>query len=306
MSYRNLFDDTLENHELAIRFKNGDEQALAYFYTKAFKPLVYFGCRYLNDEFTVCTIVQEAILKLWQQPFREKIESIFHAYCFIRINIRWRCLSWHKNKRNEFLKHIYCDEHIDRYAEIPPITASENGYTQKKEELLQAIDKVIPLLPPNQENIMRLYLNYGYSYKEMAKRYTTSNQRIAKEINKSIERVKKIINAGKPAVISQPTVKYTSLLSLSLSNKNVAVKAGHQNDYGEVLDGTRLQIFRYRYEQKMSFGEIAERISLPICDVQQEYLKAHEIIKGIKERRKHRSNNFKAKQLSGNYRSPIH
>lgn len=124
------------------------------------------------------------------------------------------------------------------------------------EEKVQAIYKVIPYLPASQQTILTLYFEYGLSYKQIAKRFGASNQAISQELHKGLEHLKTVIHAKKK--LDTPAKPTESRMP-----------------YEEILDGELLQLFRLRYEMKLSFDAIASKMNLPQAYVQQQYVTAH-------------------------------
>lgn len=135
------------------------------------------------------------------------------------------------------------------------------------EEMLQTIYQVLPYLPPNRQTILTLYFKYGFRYKQIAKRFSTSNQSVSLELQKGLEHLKKIIHSKK-----------------KLDNPVNAIR--NPLPYEEILDGELLQLFRLRYEMKFSFEAIAARMNLSQAYVQQQYITAHARIQQMTRKHK--------------------
>lgn len=263
MSLDLLFADTTDNYYYLARFKEGDEKAMDYFYQHAYRPLVGFGKRIIDDEFTVSTLVHEAILKTWD--FRERMESMHHIYCFARLCVKWECYGWYRKPANRIYRQTDMDEFIefrpDRSFFDDGATAYEHGVD---EENLKMIHDVLPYLPAKRRTMLMLYFKYGLGYNEIANRFATSNQKISVEVQKGLEYLKKVIHAKKRIT---PDDK---MLKAEPRSKSAALSG-----YEEYLSGETLQVFRLRYEMKLSFDAIAFRLGLPPGQVRQEYVTAH-------------------------------
>ncbi len=245
----------LNDHDCFLNFKKGDENALAHFCRHLHRPLLLHGLKIVRDHFEVNSIIQEAFLKAWN--FRERLTSVPHTYRFLRLNVTWKCYNYYRqpDKRNHRI--IYTDN-IETYAGATCISEQEvNGQPPyADEEMLQAIYNIIPYLPANRQVILTLFFKYGFSYKQIAKRFATSNQAVSIELQKCLEHLKKVIHTKKK--LDTPVSSVKSRLP-----------------YNEILDGELLQLFRLRYEMKLGFDSIATKMNLSQAYVQQQYAAAH-------------------------------
>jgi len=251
--------------EVDVQFLNdfalGDEVGLSRLYDLYHSPLIKCGLRIVHDRFAVENIVNDAFLKAWS--FRQRLTSSMHAYRFMRMNVKWDCYDYYRRHENRQV--IYPDR--DDYPDIgiSPDNDAESPYC-RDEEMLQSIYKIIPYLPQNRQTILQLYFKHGFSYKQIAKRYGSSVHAITNEINDGLAYLKKVIHAKK---------QLTAPISVPL------IKGGAS----ECLTGEMLQIFKLRYESKMSFEAISDRMSLSQPYVQQQYVAAHAKLNKLKATR---------------------
>jgi len=243
-------------------FADGNEAGLSRLYTLYHSRLIRFGLRIVQDYFAVENIVQDAFLKAW--TFRHRLNSYMHAYRFMRMNVKWDCYDYYK--RPEYRLVVYSE-----YETYPDAESYLQAYQRddvcKDEELLQAIYKIIPYLPPDRQTILKLYFKYGFSYKQIAKRYGSNIPNITKEISQSLDYLKKVIHAKKQISISPPGTL-------------------HKNDAEECLSGEMLQIFKLRYEDKLPFEVIANKLNLSQAHVQQQYVMGHRKLNQLKVNRR--------------------
>jgi RNA polymerase sigma factor (sigma-70 family) len=252
---------TLTPEDYYTGFREGDEKALEYVYTRYYGPLCNDARKIIRDEFTVSCIVHEAFLKSWQ--FREMMENMRHIYCFTRQNIRWKCYSFMASPVNRFHSRLIHYEEAANFFHRGD--AEEDAEDQSLEEKkLKAIEEALPYLPANRQTIMTLYFRYGYSYKKIARRFGTSNQAIAVEVQKSLESLKKIVHVQK-----------------KLNTKTVAKPTRSDERYTKNMDMEMQIIFKLRYEQKHSFASIAERLNVTQAHVQQQYVAAHRKLRAL-------------------------
>lgn len=245
-----------------LRFSNGDESGLTYFYQQFQRPLLRHGQTITTDEFVIQSSIQEAFLKAWN--LRHRLTSIGHTYRFIRLNVTWKCYEYYRKPGNQFYKRIILTDFIEG-AWLPSHwqewDEQEHAAWKINEERLQSIYKAMPYLPADRQTILTLYYRYGLSYKQIAKRFSTGNQTIYLELQKGIEFLKKVIHREQP--------------------RKLSVTPTDSSPYPERLHGEMLQLFRLRYEQKLGFDAIASQMNLSVAYVQQQYLAAHRFLKTL-------------------------
>lgn len=254
---------TLQHEEYYIGFRDGDENALNYVYKCYYQSLIRHGKRIIDDEFEVSSIVQEAFLKGWK--FRETMESMRHIYCFIRLDVSWKCYAYFRNPRNQFLRRMVEYGTVECYIEDLYEQQTEAKFFD--EEKLKVIEEALPYLPANRQTIMALYFKHGFSYKKIARRFGTSGQAVTLEVQKSLESLKKIVHAQKKLDIKTPVIR----------QKNMP--AGTEN-----MDAEMQYIFKMRYEMKHSFATIAEKMNITQGYVQQQYVIAHSRLRELYRR----------------------
>jgi|SRR5665647_185728 len=235
-------------------FRNGDEKAFGYVYAQYYRPLYRHGYQIVDDEFAVNCIVNEAFLKGWQ--WREKMESMKHIYCFIRQEVNWKCYSYLSNPSNRFHRELVHSEYIGN---LPDGQGEEEHHTLADQKL-KAIEEALPYLTGNRQTIMTLYFKYGYSYKRIARRFGTSNQAVSREVQQSLEGLRKIVHAQRRLNDPKPERPARQL-------------------HTEGMDEETRQVFSMRYVEKLGFTEIAAKLQLPLERVQQQYVLAHRKIK---------------------------
>jgi len=245
---------TLHHENYYTGFRNGDEKAFEYVYIRYYGALSNHGRQIVRDEFAVNCIVNEAFLKGWK--WREKMESMRHIYCFIRQEVNWKCFAYLSNPSNRFHRQLVHPEYI---GDLPDLSEEEDEPTLADKKL-KAIEAALPYLPANRQTIMTLYFKYGYSFKRIARRFGISNQAISREVQKSLEDLRKIVHVQK-----------------RLNDRKPEKPARQVHTEG--MDEETRQVFSMRYVEKLGFAEIAEKLRMPLMRVQQQYLLAHRKIK---------------------------
>lgn len=256
-----ILQETTENYLFFERFKQGDEKALAYIHRHTAKLLTYHGRQIIDDNFVVNSMVQEVYIKAWSM--RDKIENMYHLYCFMKMNLSWECLGWLRNARNAFYKKkIYYTDNTEAYegSQLQALAEMDELSRFFDEERMAMIEKVIPYLPPHRQTIVDLHFRQGLSYKAIARRFGGSHMSVHLEVQKGLEHLKKMIHRQRKAVgIPVP----------------LACSVPHITD---ALDLEMTQIFRFRLEYKMGFATIAEKMNLEQGYVQRKYVEAHALV----------------------------
>ena len=243
-----------------LRYKNGEEEGFTQLYRMMFNSLIRYGMRILPNEFAVTTIVQDALLKAWN--FREKMTCLQHTFRFMCMNVKWACYDYYKQPG---IRQVIYLEHND-YPDVSLLPGLEEAEpVSNAETLLKSIYDVIPYLPLNKQTILQLYFKYGFSYKQIAKRYGTNIQTISNDVHEALAYLKKVIHAKK---------QITKPVSLPVVNKKYRAE--------EYFTGEMLRLFKMRYESKLSFDVIAARMNLPQPYVQQQYAAAHAKLQQLK------------------------
>jgi len=175
-----------------LRFREGDQQSLAWLYRRLRPVLLRRALQLLPDEFAVSTAIQDAFLRAW--TLRARIESPKHLYCLLRLVVRWGCLDWYKRPENKITR---CNEPeaLDTVADDSlRILEDSRQAHQQQEEMLHSIQQVLPFLPPGRQNILALHFKQGLSHGQIARRYDKSTTVISRELQKGVEQVRRIIH----------------------------------------------------------------------------------------------------------------
>ena len=247
-----------------LQYKNGDEEGFAQLYRMMFNSLLRYGMRILPNEFAVNTIVQDALLKAWD--FRQRMTCLQHTFRFMCMNIKWACYDYYRQPGTRQVIYLGHDTYPD-VSFLPGLEEVEPVYNE--EALLKSIYDVMPYLPLNKQTILQLYFKYGFSYKQIAKRYGSNIQTISNNVHEALAYLKKVIHAKK---------ELTKPISLPVASAKCRAE--------EYFAGEMLQLFKLRYENKLPFDMIAAKMNLPQPYVQQQYAAAHARLQQLKINRR--------------------
>ncbi|WP_291044513.1 sigma factor-like helix-turn-helix DNA-binding protein [Dyadobacter sp. 50-39] len=255
MGIRKLHANPGGNGDLLGRFKNGDERAFTGFYDKSFSSLLYVGKSLVNDEFLVSCILHECYLKVWAH--RDKIESLPHAYRFIRLNLRWQLLKQVQKPAYQIYRRMTEIDHLEPFlGEKPDVDSYFADGTEVKR--WEEISKAISFLPKQRQLIASLHFKDGHSPKQVARRIGATTLHVSSEIQKAVDELKKMVAPRATVPIRQAKQPYP---------------------YDHILSSEQAAVFELRHVQKKSFADIASILGYPQTQVQQHYIKAYQLIK---------------------------
>lgn len=255
MGIRKLHINSEGNADMFGGFKDGDERAFTGFYEKSFSSLFYIGKGLVNDEFLVSCILHECYLKVWAH--RDKIESLPHAYRFIRLNLRWQVLKHVRKPAYQIYRKMTEIDHLEPFLSEKPDVESifKDGSEGKRWE---EISKAISFLPKQRQLIASLHFQDGHSPREVAKRIGANTLYVTSEIRKSVEELKRIV----------------------APRATIPTRHARQScPYDHILNSEQAAVFELRQDQKKSFADIASILGYPQTQVQQHYIKAYQLIK---------------------------
>jgi len=183
-----------QNENIHFRdFKTGREEGFTFFYNLYYPLLARLAQHHIENNPVVEEVLHDAFLETWAQ--RHLIRSPKHLYSVTRLCLKWRCLHYKQQKLKEKL--VYCGNIDESFTDA----SSENKLYNDDKYLLNLVYKALPLLTPAKANIVVLYFRDGLSCKEIARRYSVSSQRIAKQLNDSIHFLKSLVPKKKAVAI---------------------------------------------------------------------------------------------------------
>lgn len=170
----------MEERELILLIKQGDEAAFTTFY-KAYCHRVYNFCRlYLNGKSAIEEVVQEVFIKVWEsRDFIREDDKIKGLLFIITRNL---IFNRHRKSVNE-----------DFY-KMTVLSAVEEPYDMEGEidarNLSEYIDQLIEELPPRRREIFNLSRKQHMSYKEIAQHLNLSEKTIENQIGEALKYLK--------------------------------------------------------------------------------------------------------------------
>ncbi|GLU51553.1 hypothetical protein Dfri01_10140 [Dyadobacter frigoris] len=256
MGLRDLSIDTEKGYLYLSLFKRGDESAMNFVYQKSFHSLKHFGINLISDEFLVTCLLHECYLKAWSN--RQRMESLPHIYRFIRMNLRWQILRHiEKSRHTIYGKTLFLDHLEKRIGDFEDLIEDKETGEEAVKKLDMATESM-QYLPPESQQVVSLYFQKGLTHKQIADRLGKSTFQISDQLSKSVKQLKNIMNVSKQEIKD-------NLVS------GINFQAG-------ILDCQQSKIYDLRKNHKLSFSEIATKLGLSQIQVQQDYIKAHQIL----------------------------
>lgn len=257
-------------------FKSGDETGLDYIYRKMSPILRNYGRRLCNDEFYVKSFIQDAFLRVWIN--RERVTSLFHLFCFLRLVMRWENARYYAALPSQNKRRIYFHEYnesiaYENYSNSTWHQQVDSEISEIISERAVQIDLAIEYLPDYDKKIMILYYHQGLSEKQIARKFNNTHQSISNIIRKNTDKLKSYL------LRSPPRTTHT---------KRIEVEPDLINE----LSPTQMNIYRLRMVEKYPFDKISEELKTPIEIVISQYTIANELSIKVRSHAKKGYNNY--------------
>ncbi|NRF39104.1 sigma factor-like helix-turn-helix DNA-binding protein [Pedobacter foliorum] len=260
-----------DEHRNFLKFTQGDEQGLEYFYNRLYPALFYKRSRYIKDEVNANCIVSEAFLRLWL--IRNSITDPKHIETFLSDTTIKACKAYYKTSQHNFQRNMLRLDEIENYQEFlggydPEIEPDQDEtiYQEELDERLKLqwrqVEAVIPNLAENQQLFIKLCLKYAFNYDRIAWHIGgISDYQVARTVEKTLETLKSILTSSGKLETAGKTSKFY-----------------FEGDLSE----EQSKILHMRYELQYSFEEIARQLNLSQQQIQRTFVQAYTKIKKIK------------------------
>lgn len=253
-----------------IKFKEGNEKGLEFFYNQYYRQTYHYGFRYIKDDVNAGCIVNEAFLRLWLS--RKVIKCPEHIETFVKKLTSDGCRAYYKTSSSRFHRNMLRLDEIENYQEFiggyDPTIEEETDifhYHEPEEEekkQWERVEAVIPNLSHDQQLFIRLCIKYSFDYGQMAWHIGgISDYQVARKVEKTLECLKAVIS--------------------DTEKLNKIEKTSRFRFEGDVSEEQSM-ILKMRYELQYSFTEIAEALSLDQGHIQKAFAAASTKIKKTK------------------------
>lgn len=85
------------------QFQAGNKNVFKAVFEAYYVQLLYFGKRYLNDDFVAEDIVQDCFLSLWER--RKEVTDLSTVRAFLYVSLRNRCLNYIRDQKKKEAHH---------------------------------------------------------------------------------------------------------------------------------------------------------------------------------------------------------
>ncbi|WP_158655239.1 RNA polymerase sigma factor [Flavivirga eckloniae] len=169
------------NEALIDAFKNGDKEVYKYIYLTYYQDLCVYIKGYTNDKQAAEDIVQNVLLKLWENRDEIQIHSSFKGFLYKSVYYSFMDLYRKKKRINEKLESL-------RYNILNELIEDDN---ELKEKRLLALRKAIEELPTKCKEIFVLSKFEGLKYKEIADALGISINTVENQVGKAFKILRK-------------------------------------------------------------------------------------------------------------------
>ena len=261
-----------DEHRNFLKFSQGDEKGLEYFYNRLYPSLFYKRSRYIKDDTNAASIVSEAFLRLWL--IRNNITDPSHIETFLSDTTIEACKSYYKTSSHNFQRNMLRLDEIENYQEFmggyDPEEESDLDDIFFQEELderlklqWQQVEAVIPNLTENQQLFIKLCLKYAFNYERIAWHIGgISDYQVASTVEKTLEALKSILTSSQKLEATGKTTKFK-----------------FEGDLCE----EQSRILHMRYELQYSFEEIASQLNLSQEHIKRTFVEAYTKVKKVKK-----------------------
>ncbi|WP_442591835.1 RNA polymerase sigma factor [Pedobacter sp. AW31-3R] len=169
---------TLNDHELSLLLKQGNEQAYSEIYTRYWPLLFRHSYRMLADEDQAMDVVQDIFTSLWLN--REAIDFKISLSAYLYTAARNRTVNVINKSKLQLTYMESLQKFIDQGAYVTDELVRYN-------ELSAEIEAEISKLPPRMREIFELRRNAGLSYKQIATQLGLSDETVKTQVARALK-----------------------------------------------------------------------------------------------------------------------
>jgi RNA polymerase sigma-70 factor (ECF subfamily) len=171
----------ISDRELIKKSLQGDEKSLELLIKKYLKPIYSFSFNLLRDQQDAQDLTQEIFLKMWKNLKNFDENQNFKSWLFkIAKN---SCIDFIRKKK-KFL--VYNLETIENLPDLQLLLKEE----AENKDLLEKIKIEIEKLSRKSKEILNLYYNFGFNFREIAQISGESINTVKSRHKRAIEKIK--------------------------------------------------------------------------------------------------------------------
>ena len=174
-----MFSLVIDDISLLEKIKSGSPVAYEVLYNKYFNALCVFVQSYTHNLSKAEDIVQQVMLRIWENKTDIKIGTSFKSYLY-RACYNEFINYYKRSQKTSFLDDIVIEAYEELY--------DDEWEFEKK---LQLVKEEIQKLPPKCREVFTLCKLKGYKYKEAAAALNISEKTVEVQISNAMKRLKK-------------------------------------------------------------------------------------------------------------------
>lgn len=173
--------------EICLKIKMGDEKAFEYLFKSYYSLLCIYACDLLKNEDLSKEIVQETLIRIWENRQSFEINTSLKSYLYRSIHNT--CIN--QIKHTQVLKN-QADKYSEEIRYYPELFVDEEYsldqylYEGVEEDILEAINS----LPEQCRVIFRMNRFEMLRYDEIAKNLNVSTNTIKTQIRRALEKIR--------------------------------------------------------------------------------------------------------------------
>jgi RNA polymerase sigma-70 factor (ECF subfamily) len=176
-----VFKFMIPDRELIKKSLQGDEKSLELLIKKYLKPIYSFSFNLLRDQQDAQDLTQEIFLKMWKNLKNFDENQNFKSWLFkIAKN---SCIDFIRKKK-KFL--VYNLETIENLPDLQLLLKEE----AENKDLLEKIKIEIEKLSRKSKEILNLYYNFGFNFREIAQISGESINTVKSRHKRAIDKIK--------------------------------------------------------------------------------------------------------------------
>jgi RNA polymerase sigma-70 factor, ECF subfamily len=172
---------TDHNTELFKKVKLGDEKAFESLFKFYYQRLCHYACATLKDMEDAEEVVQQVFINIWDKRENIFIDTSLQSYLYRAVNNA--CLNKIKQKKIYGMHH----EHIKLES---PVSIDSTSETIISEELKEAINDAVELLPDQCKLVFQLSRFEGLKHQEIADELSISVKTVENQIGKALKHLR--------------------------------------------------------------------------------------------------------------------
>ncbi len=167
--------------ELALKVREGDDDAFEIIFKKHIVPLCKFSCRYVKNIHVAESIVHDVFHKILLNRKKWNPSSTIPSYLYTAV----------RNESLNYLKHKKVENRREQFVDLPEkaIMTPEDEFTNN--ETIDAVRKALDELPDRCREIFIMKIYDGFSYAEIAAILNISTNTINVQVSRAYKTLRK-------------------------------------------------------------------------------------------------------------------